>query len=60
FERPDGTKGISVQKEKFIHTVQEYYKLRGWDENGRPSEERLAGLGLKDVADQLVRLGKVT
>ncbi|MCP4219011.1 MAG: hypothetical protein GY765_30535 [bacterium] len=60
FERPDGTKGISVQKEKFSHTVQEYYKLRGWDENGRPSGEKLTSLGLEDISGELVRLGKIT
>jgi len=24
----------------------EYYKLRGWDEKGRPTKEKLAELGL--------------
>ena len=28
-------------------TLPEYYKLRGWDKNGVPTEERLKKLGLK-------------
>ncbi|MCP4219010.1 MAG: hypothetical protein GY765_30530 [bacterium] len=60
FERPDGTEGISVDREKFKFTVFEYYKMRGWDENGRPTKETLDRLDLSDIADELVRLGKIS
>ena len=34
----------------------EYYTLRGWNENGIPSQEKLIKLGLQYVADELERL----
>jgi aldehyde:ferredoxin oxidoreductase len=60
FSRPDGTQGISVDEDKFRKTVQEYYKQRHWDKNGRPTRRTLDSLGLNDIADELVRLGKIT
>ncbi|MCP4131104.1 MAG: hypothetical protein GY754_09000 [bacterium] len=60
FKRPDGTKGISVEEEKFKKTVEEYYKQRGWDKNGRPTQKKLNDLGLHDIANELVGLGKIT
>ncbi|MCK5011380.1 MAG: hypothetical protein KAS98_12885, partial [Deltaproteobacteria bacterium] len=35
----------------------EYYRLRGWDENGIPNKEKLKELGLDDVADELEQKG---
>ncbi len=60
FERPDGTEGISVDREKFLGTVQEYYRQRGWGQDGRPSKQKLESLGLHDIAEELYNMGKIT
>ncbi|MCS7131209.1 MAG: aldehyde ferredoxin oxidoreductase C-terminal domain-containing protein, partial [Hadesarchaea archaeon] len=39
--------------------LNEYYKLRGWSENGIPARQTLEELGLKDVADELERLRRL-
>jgi len=40
--------------------LDDYYKLRGWDvKTGIPTRENLEKLGLKDIADELERLGKL-
>jgi len=39
-----------ASKGQVVHldvTLPEYYKLRGWDEDGIPTEEKLKELGLK-------------
>lgn len=52
---PEGTvKGATLDKSKFKKMVKTYYKLRGWDEKGVPTPEKLEELGLKDVAEQLL------
>jgi aldehyde:ferredoxin oxidoreductase len=33
--------------------LKEYYKVRGWDEGGIPTKEKLKELGLEDVAEKL-------
>jgi len=38
--------GKAIGEEAFRAASQEYYRLRGWDENGVPSEEKLAELGV--------------
>lgn len=35
------------------HQLQEYYELRGWTAEGKPSREKLGELGLEEVAEQL-------
>ena len=40
--------GSVLPKKDFILMLDAYYKIRGWDENGRPSREKLAELGLDD------------
>ncbi|RMF92712.1 MAG: aldehyde ferredoxin oxidoreductase [Candidatus Schekmanbacteria bacterium] len=43
---PEGpAKGLVVHLDEMLD---EYYKLRGWDENGIPTDEKLKELGLKD------------
>jgi len=37
--------------------LQEYYRLRGWNETGTPTEAKLEELGLADVAQQLAGKG---
>lgn len=41
----------------FQPVLQEYYRLRGWDETGTPTEAKLTELGVADVAPQLTRQG---
>jgi aldehyde:ferredoxin oxidoreductase len=41
---PDGpAKGSTVPLDMML---EEYYKLRGWNEQGRPTEQKLTALGL--------------
>lgn len=43
---PNGEERISLPTEEFKKMLDEYYQLRGWDENGIPTKEKLADLGL--------------
>ena len=47
---PASGKDIMVHFDKML---EDYYRLMGWDENGRPLPETLEGLGLGDVAADL-------
>jgi aldehyde:ferredoxin oxidoreductase len=52
-EVPSGpTKGFKQPKENVEKLLTEYYKVRGWDENGKPTEATLKRLGLADVANE--------
>jgi aldehyde:ferredoxin oxidoreductase len=47
----------NLDRMKFLKLVDEYYALRGWDEErGWPTRGKLEALGLKDVADELDNL----
>jgi len=46
---PKGDKYIRLLKEDFNKMLDEYYKLRGWDSNGIPTESKLNELGLKSL-----------
>jgi aldehyde:ferredoxin oxidoreductase len=46
-----GAAGKSADLE---HQLNEYYALRGWDENGIPTKERLGMLGLGDIAADII------
>ncbi len=55
---PNGPyKGEMIDSEKWEVMLDEYYRLRGWDENGVPKKEKLKELGLDDVADALEQKG---
>ena len=44
---PDGTAaGKTVGADEFRAALDEYYRLRGWDAEGVPTEETLAKLSL--------------
>jgi aldehyde:ferredoxin oxidoreductase len=44
---PDGAAaGRVIGATAFAAAVQEYYRLRGWDDQGRPLEETLSRLGV--------------
>jgi aldehyde:ferredoxin oxidoreductase len=43
-------RGNSISEEEFQEMLDEYYSLRGWDEEGRPKKEKLFELDLEDWA----------
>jgi aldehyde:ferredoxin oxidoreductase len=48
---PDGNpKGKVVPKEDFEEMLSEYYRLWGWDEQGRPTNTTIQELGLTDLS----------
>ena len=47
--------GEVLDENKFEHMKDEYYDIRGWDEDtGVPTREKLEELGLSDVADEVL------
>jgi aldehyde:ferredoxin oxidoreductase len=40
--------GRVIDREEFLSTLYEYYRMRGWDENGIPTEDKLNVLGIED------------
>jgi len=51
---PDGpAKGKLITESQMNELLDEYYRLRGWNDNGLPTKERLVALGLADVAADL-------
>jgi aldehyde:ferredoxin oxidoreductase len=46
---PEGlevVRGMTINREKFEHMLDEYYEIHGWDKQGIPKEETLRRLGL--------------
>jgi aldehyde:ferredoxin oxidoreductase len=55
---PNGPyKGERIHPEKWEKMLDEYYQLRGWNENGVPARKKLKELGLDDIADSLEKAG---
>ncbi len=52
-------KGAHLEPEKYESLLQEYYKLRGWDENGVPKKSTLKKLGLENVIPELEKYVKL-
>lgn len=53
-------KGAVLSREAISQALDEYCELRGWDKKTRlPTREKLEELDLKDVADELERLGAI-
>ena len=51
---PSGkTKGKVVPRADFEKMLSEYYKLWGWDDNGRPTKKSLEEAGLGDIVKKL-------
>jgi aldehyde:ferredoxin oxidoreductase len=51
---PSGkTKGKAVPRADFEKMLSEYYKLWGWDNDGRPTKKTLESVGLADIAKKL-------
>lgn len=55
---PNGPfKGERIDPVKWEEMLDDYYRLRGWSNNGIPSREKLKKLGLEDVATSLEKAG---
>jgi aldehyde:ferredoxin oxidoreductase len=55
---PNGQyKGEKLDPQKWEMALDDYYRLRGWDNNGVPTKEKLGILGLNDVAESLENAG---
>jgi aldehyde:ferredoxin oxidoreductase len=53
-------KGAVLSKSTINQLLDEYYELRGWDKSsGIPTREKLIEIGLQDIADELLELGKL-
>ncbi|MCD6312347.1 MAG: aldehyde ferredoxin oxidoreductase family protein [Thaumarchaeota archaeon] len=51
---PEGaTEGIKLDPERFRQLLETYYRLRGWDERGWPTRDKLLSLRLDEVAEKL-------
>jgi len=48
--------GRPIDPAQFREEIEEYYRLRGWDDYG-PTDERLRELGLEELASRLSREG---
>jgi aldehyde:ferredoxin oxidoreductase len=42
----EASEGAVMDRRKFSDMLDEYYRLRGWDEQGNPTEEKLEELGI--------------
>jgi aldehyde:ferredoxin oxidoreductase len=61
YEYPEKSDGTKLDMKIFNAVLDSYYKFREWDKKtGRPIRAKFEELGLKDVADELERLGKLT
>jgi len=47
-------KGVVLSKEDFQKSLKEYYSLRGWDEKGAPTLDKLKELGLEKFAKGII------
>lgn len=56
----DPLNGVTCSREWLDPLLDRYYTLHGWDvDTSWPREETLKQLGLKDVAEEMARLGKL-
>lgn len=58
---PEGpAEGAVLSRDTVDRLLDEYYELRGWDKrSGVPTGAKLVELGLDDIADDLLKLGKL-
>ncbi|RJS89802.1 aldehyde ferredoxin oxidoreductase [Candidatus Bathyarchaeota archaeon] len=53
-------KGAVMPKENYDKALDEYYRARGWDlKTSNPTRARLEELGLKYIADELEKMGRL-
>jgi len=51
---PNGpAEGKIIGHANYEKMLNEFYQIRGWDQNGRPKRRKLAELGMKDIADRI-------
>jgi len=56
FKKPNWTRKITLNENKFRSLLDEYYTLRGWDiKTGWPTESKLKELDLMDVSKEINR-----
>ncbi len=55
--RDGAARGQVLTEEDLAPALAEYYRLRGWDAQGTPTQAKLAALGLEDVARALAAQG---
>ena len=48
-----GSKGAQAKPEELEKLLDQYYEMRGWQKDGRPSKEKLKELGLEHIIDDL-------
>jgi len=58
---PEGpAKGAVLSRDTISQLLDEYYELRGWDkESGIPTKQKLIELGLRDIAEDLIKHAKL-
>jgi aldehyde:ferredoxin oxidoreductase len=58
YEYPEKSDGTKLDMKIFNDILDSYYKFRGWDKKtGHPTRDKFEKLGLKDVADELTKMG---
>lgn len=50
-------KGVKLDREGYSKLLDDYYRFRGWDSNGRPTKSKLENLGLHYVVSELESMG---
>ncbi len=61
YEYPEKSDGTKLDMPMFNSILDSYYENRGWDKTtGCPTRVKLEELGLKDVADELANIGKLS
>jgi len=48
------TKGVLLSDKEFQKSLKEYYQIRGWNENGIPTKEKLSRLGLEKYGKGII------
>lgn len=51
--RDGPSKGQRVSQEELDQMLDHYYRVRGWDSDGKPTRAKLEELGLADIADDI-------
>ncbi len=61
YEYPEKSDGTKLNMKIFNAVLDSYYDKRGWDKaTGRPTRAKFEELGLKEVADELGKIGKLS
>jgi len=53
-------RGATLRRDGYERMLKEYYKKRGWDHRGIPTETTLKGIGLTEAAKELKRYVKLS